>query len=113
MKALFVPFAPSLAHMSRCLAVAEAWRARGHTAVFAAGPERTAMVQAAGFDLHPVPEVPGAVFRSDRGFRWLTAAYFRQNIEAERAILSNVQPDVVIFDFRFTTTASTRLSGVP
>jgi UDP:flavonoid glycosyltransferase YjiC (YdhE family) len=113
MKALFIPFAPSLAHVSRCLAVAEAWRARGHTAAFAIGPERTAMVQAAGFDPHPVPEVPSAVFRSDQGLRWLTAAYFRQNIEAERAILAGVQPDVIVFDFRFTTRASARLSGVP
>jgi UDP:flavonoid glycosyltransferase YjiC (YdhE family) len=38
--ALFVPFAPSLAHVSRCLAVAKAWRERGHRAVFAVGPER-------------------------------------------------------------------------
>ena len=44
MKALFVPFASSLAHVSRCLAVAEAWRAKGHTAIFAVGPEQADLV---------------------------------------------------------------------
>jgi hypothetical protein len=38
-KALFVPFAPSLAHVSRFLAVADAWRLRGHTAKFAIGED--------------------------------------------------------------------------
>jgi UDP:flavonoid glycosyltransferase YjiC (YdhE family) len=112
-KALFVPFAPSLAHVSRCLAVAEAWRAGGHAAAFAVGTERTAMVQAAGFETHPLPEVPGAVFRTDQGLRWLTSEYFAQNLEAERTILAEVKPDVVVFDFRFTTAASAHLAGCP
>jgi UDP:flavonoid glycosyltransferase YjiC (YdhE family) len=113
MKGLFVPFAPSLAHVSRCLAVAEACRARGHTAVFAVGPERVPMVQEAGFEVHPVPEVSGAVFRTDRGFRWLTAGYFSQNLDAEHAILADVEPDVVVLDFRFTTAVAARLYGLP
>lgn len=113
MKALFVPFAPSLAHVSRCLAVAEAWRARGHAVVLAVGPERTAMVRDAGFETHPLPEVPGDVFRTDQGFGWLTADYFAQNLDAERAVLSSVEPDVVVFDFRFTAAAAARLAGRP
>jgi UDP:flavonoid glycosyltransferase YjiC (YdhE family) len=113
MKALFVPFAPSLAHVSRCLAVAEAWRAKGHVAVFAVGPERTEMVQTAGFEAHPVPEVPGAIFRTDRGFQWLTREHFIQNLVVEQGILADVNPDVVVFDFRFTTGMSARLAGLP
>ena len=53
MKALFVPFAPSLAHVSRCLAVAEAWRAKGHTAIFAVGPEQADLVRGAA----PLPSI--------------------------------------------------------
>lgn len=113
MKAIFVPFAPSLAHVSRCLAIAETWRARGHIAIFAVGAERTAMVQDAGFETHPVPEVSGAVFRADRGFRWLTREYFTQNLKAEQVILADAEPDVVVFDFRFTTALSARLTGLP
>lgn len=113
MKVLFVPFAPSLAHVSRCLAIAEAWRARGHMAVFALGAERRGLVQKAGFDVRPVPEVPGDVFRTDQGFRWLTPAYYAANLAAERAILADVQPEVVVFDFRFTTALSARLAGRP
>ena len=113
MKALFIPFAPSLAHVSRCLTVAEVWRARGHTAIFAIGAERKALVQSAGFDIRPVPEVPGKVFRTDQGLRWLTSEYFSNNLAAEQRILAEVKPDVVVFDFRFTTALSARLGGQP
>lgn len=113
MKALFIPFAPSLAHVSRCLAVAEAWCAQGHTAIFAVGAERVEMVQNAGFETHSLPEVPGTVFRADRGFRWLTREYVTQNIKNEQAILAEVQPDIVIFDFRFTSALSAHLAGLP
>ena len=113
MKALFIPFAPSLAHVSRCLAAAEAWRARGHTAIFAIGTERKALVQSAGFDIRSVPEVPGEVFRTDQGFRWLTSEYFSDNLAAEQRILAEVKPDMVVFDFRFTTALAARLGGLP
>ncbi len=113
MRALFVPFAPSLAHVSRCLAVAEAWRSRGHTAFFAIGEERMEMVRKAGFETRPVPEVPGRIFRTDQGWRWLTNAYFDQNINAEQSILAEMKPDAVVFDFRFTTALSAQLAGLP
>jgi len=113
MKALFVPFAPSLAHVSRCLAVAEAWRDRGHIAIFAIGAERSALARTAGFDTRPVPEVAGAVFRTDRGLRWFSPTYFSDNLAAEQAILAEVDPDIVVFDFRFTTSLSARLAGRP
>lgn len=113
MKALFVPFAPSLAHVSRCLAVAEAWRDRGHVAIFAIGAERSALVHTAGFETRPVPEVAGAVFRTDRGLRWFSPTYFSDNLAAEQAILVEVDPDIVAFDFRFTTSLSARLAGRP
>jgi MGT family glycosyltransferase len=113
MKALFVPFAPSLAHVSRCLAVAEAWKRAGHTAIFAVGEERSEMVRGAGFDARSLPEVPGGVFRKDRGWRWLTPSYFDQNIHAEQAIIAGERPDVVVFDFRFTTAVSARLANLP
>jgi UDP:flavonoid glycosyltransferase YjiC (YdhE family) len=112
LKALFVPFAPSLAHVSRCLAVAEAWRTRGHTATFAVGPERADLVRAAGFDARPLPEVPGAVFRTG-GLSWMSPAYFADNLAAEQGILAEVAPDVVVFDFRFTTSLAARMAGRP
>jgi UDP:flavonoid glycosyltransferase YjiC (YdhE family) len=113
MKALFVPFAPSLAHVSRCLAVAEAWRTRGHTALFAVGPERRDMVENAGFEAQPLPEVSATVFRSGRGFSWLNRNYVEQNLDAEQEILESTRPDVVVFDFRFTSAFSARAAGMP
>jgi UDP:flavonoid glycosyltransferase YjiC (YdhE family) len=113
MHALFIPFAPSWAHVSRCLALAEAWRANGHTATFAIGPEQLATAQNAGFETRPVPEVSGAVFRTDRGFRWLSREYFGQNLQTEQSILADAKPDLVVFDFRFTTSSSARLAHLP
>lgn len=112
MRALFVPFAPSLAHVSRCLAVAEAWRANKHAAVFALGRERVDLVRSAGFETRILPEVSSAAFRT-WGFRWLTPEYFLENMKAEQEILAEVAPDVVVHDFRFTTTASARLAALP
>jgi UDP:flavonoid glycosyltransferase YjiC (YdhE family) len=112
MKALFIPFAPSLAHVSRCLAVAEVWRARGHTALFAVGAERNELVRAAGFETRLLPEVSGQVFRTT-GLEWMTAQYFSDNLSAEREILAEVAPDVVVSGFRFTTALAARLAGCP
>jgi UDP:flavonoid glycosyltransferase YjiC (YdhE family) len=81
--------------------------------VFAVGAERIAMIQDAGFEARPVPEVTGAVFRADRGFRWLAPEHFRRNLAAEKTVLAEIEPDVVVFDFRFTTSLSAHLSGRP
>jgi len=112
LKALFVPFAPSLAHVSRCLAVAEAWRARGHSALFAVGPEKESLVRAAGFDTRPLPEVSAETFRT-AGLQWMSREYFADNLAAETTILAEAAPDVVVSDFRFTTSLSARLAGRP
>lgn len=113
MKALFVPFAPSFAHMSRCLAIAEAWREQGHVAVFAVGCERITMILDAGFDAYPLPELPGAVFRTAKGFRWLTQDYIKQNLAADQGIIAGAAPDIVVFDFRFTTPLAAKKAGIP
>lgn len=113
MKALFVPFGASLAHVGRCLAVAEAWRSQGHIAIFAVGAEQVEMLQTAGFETHLLPEVPGKVLRAARDLRWMTHEYVAQNVRNEQRVLADVRPDVVVYDFRFTTTLSAHLAGVP
>src|SRR5512145_3123523 len=111
MKALFVPFGASLAHTSRCLAVAAAWRDQGHTAIFAIGTEQVEMVQNAGFETHSLPEVPGKVLRAARDLRWLTREYIAQNCSVEQRLMAKVRPYVVVLDFRFTTALSAHLAG--
>jgi hypothetical protein len=70
-------------------------------------------VREAGFETRALPEVPADVFRTDQGLRWLTPSYFEQNVDAERSILAEEKPDAVVFDFRFTTALSARLSDLP
>lgn len=114
LKALFMPFAPSLAHVSRCLALAEAWQARGHAAVIAIGAERRALVDSAGFEARTVPEVSGARFLGDRRFfSWLTPEYMAGNLAAEGRIMAEVEPDIVVTDFRFTACLAARRAGLP
>jgi UDP-N-acetylglucosamine--N-acetylmuramyl-(pentapeptide) pyrophosphoryl-undecaprenol N-acetylglucosamine transferase len=113
LRILLIPFAPSLAHVSRCLAVAEACQVRGHRICFGVGAERIPLVESAGFNASPLPEVSGSAFRSDRGWNWLNPAYVEQNLKAEAALIADFQPEAVIFDFRFTSAAAARLAGVP
>lgn len=111
MRILFIPFAPSLAHVSRCLAVAKVMAAHGHDCLFAIGDESRQLVQQARFRTHSLPEVSSLAFRNDRGFRWLTEEYFLRNMDAEKKIIDETDPDTIVFDFRFTTALSARIKG--
>lgn len=114
MKVLLIPFAPSFGHVSRCLAIAEALRNSGHQAVFAIGTEKLALIQKAGFEAYPVPDITATTFRSDRGgFDWLSPTYFSDNLSAEKLILSHLKPDLVVLDFRFTAAVTARHMGIP
>jgi hypothetical protein len=71
MKALFIPFAPSLAHVTRCLSVADTWQKLGNIAYFAIGAERMSLPEEFGYKTFELPEVTSDVFRIDRGMKWL------------------------------------------
>lgn len=113
MKVLLLPFAPSLAHVSRCLALAELLRQSNHEPVFGLGAEKAGMVQRAGFEAHALPEVSGETFRQDVGFRFLSHQYLADNLDAESALLQRLRPELVVSDFRFTAPISARRAGVP
>jgi UDP:flavonoid glycosyltransferase YjiC (YdhE family) len=68
-------------------------------------------VQQAGFETHSLPEISSYDFRNDRGFKWLTEEYFSRNLDAENKIIDKINPDAVVFDFRFTTALSARIKG--
>lgn len=72
MKILFVPFAPSLAHITRCLSVAETMKSEGNDCFFAVGIEGKNIIEKAGFGLAVVPEVDSETFKKEDG-RSLTA----------------------------------------
>ena len=103
MKILLAPFAPSLAHITRCLLIAERLKDEKHECLFVVGVEGKNVIEKAGFKTVPVPEVDSVTFRKDRGWKWLTKDYFRENLLAELQIIDKFNPDHIITDFRFTT----------
>ena len=113
MKALFLPFSPSLASVRRCLATAEAWRAAGHEAIFGISPERQKMVRLEGFDTHLVPDITSETLNKDWGMHWLDRAYCAENLSTELVIIRRIQPDLMVFDSRFTSYVSASLSDLP
>lgn len=113
MKALFIPFSASSLSIKRCLRVAEAWQARGHQAIFAAGEEAQPALQAAGFTPHLLPEVTRAQFERRLGILWATPAYFQRNLRREQQLIAELRPDVVVSDYRLTSPAAARLAGLP
>jgi UDP:flavonoid glycosyltransferase YjiC (YdhE family) len=111
MKILFVPFAPSLAHMTRCLSIAENLNSAGNSCLFAIGSEGKDFIEKAGFKTVFLPEIDSLTFKNDRGWKWLTKEYFANNLNAELKIIDTFNPDLIIFDFRFTTALAARIKS--
>jgi UDP:flavonoid glycosyltransferase YjiC (YdhE family) len=112
MKILFIPFTPSLAHMTRCLSIAETMRDEKNECLFAGGKEGKEFIEKAGFKFSVVPEVDTNTFKKDRGYKWLTKKYFIENINAELKIIDDFKPNIIIYDFRFTTKISAKIKSV-
>jgi MGT family glycosyltransferase len=113
MKILLVPFAPSLAHITRCLSVAESMKARGHDCRFALGSEGEGIIRKAGFTTYLLPDISGEVFRNVKGWGWLSKSYIRENLSAELNIIDEFRPDLIIYDFRFTTLLAGKIRNIP
>ncbi len=111
MKILFVPFTPSLAHMTRCLSIAETMKAENNECLFAVGIEGKNFIEKAGFPTYIIPEVDSETFKNDRGWKWINKRYFLDNLYAEQKIIDKFKPDYLIYDFRFTTSLSARINS--
>jgi UDP:flavonoid glycosyltransferase YjiC (YdhE family) len=111
MKILFIPFTPSLAHMTRCLSIAETLKAKDNECMFAIGTEGKDFIEKAGFSTKTIPEIDTESFKNDRGWKWFTKKYFLDNLQAELVIIDEFNPDIIIFDFRFTTALSAKIKS--
>jgi MGT family glycosyltransferase len=106
------PFGPGggLAHLGSCLAVGERLRERGHEVTCAYGGTMPQLVEAAGFPLEPVPEIP-AEHAAGRWFE--SAGELLEQAEADRAVLERLRPDAVVVDLRIPATLAATRAGVP
>ena len=116
MRILFAPMGYFLAHLTRCLAIAEALKQRGHEIGFLCVEKDQALLAQNGYEAFPVyspapddfvaysapydyqKKYLGAVFNkiSEKSFK------IKKMIEEEQLIYQRFKPDLVIFDNKLT-----------
>ena len=112
-RVVLFPFGPGagLAHLGSCLAVGERLRERGHEVICAYGGTMPQLVEQAGFQLEPVPEIPAERAAAGRWFE--SAGELLAQAEADRAVLERLRPDAVVVDLRIPATLAATRAGVP
>jgi len=91
--------------------MAETMKAKGDECMFAIGTEGKDFIEKAGFRTKTIPEIDSESFKNDRGWKWLTKKYFLDNLNAELVIIDEFNPDIIIFDFRFTTALAAKIKS--
>lgn len=113
MRVLLVGEAVTLAHVARPLALADGLRRHGVSVDLAFGGERPTWPDAAGSRL--LEGIGASKFAAAlrQGRPVLSTARLRAMVEADRALLRELRPDLVIGDFRLSLSVSARVEGVP
>ena len=112
---LVLPYTYTLSHISRPLVVAKELRKRGHEVVFAGESSKTAFIQQERFNVLPLYEPdPDELFGNIRKgkLRFISDAEIERMIEADLSLYSEVKPDIVLTDGRFTAPISTHIAGL-
>ena len=105
-----------LAHTTRALMIAEELRARGANIAFAMRGDKSAFVEAAGFPVFDIVELPlrDILRRQARGTPRLCGdAQAAECTAADLRILDERKPDIVLTDFRPSMAAAARIRRVP
>jgi UDP:flavonoid glycosyltransferase YjiC (YdhE family) len=100
----------------RALEVSKRLREMGYRIVFGGGGRPLAAVQAAGFEVRPLPEfdIAWALARIWQGPAAVhTVELVEQFVTAEVALLRELRPDVVFQDGRLTASTSAGIAGLP
>ena len=110
MRALMIPSAVGRAHRNRLLLIARALRETGVQVTFAF-KEQDAALRDEGFEVLSVPDVTVTDFDANV-YAAYTPDFVVECVDAERAAIERVLPDVVVSDFRPSAAITTRLTGV-
>ena len=105
----------SLAHVIRPLVVARTLRQRGYEVIFAGRGPHAQRIADEGFPLYDVETMPQQ--RMDeylaRGvYNYYDEEWIRRCVEAEQALVRQVQPSLLIADFRPTLRITAALEGI-
>ena len=112
---LFIPYTHTLSHLSRPLLIAKELRERGHGVVFAGESPKVNFIRQEGFNVLPLHEPdPDELFGNIRKgrLRFISDAEIERMIEADLSLYSEVRPDLVLTDGRFTAPISTHIVGL-
>ncbi|MCX6033275.1 MAG: glycosyltransferase [Chloroflexi bacterium] len=117
MKTILVLSASTVvAHVVRALEVSKLLRGMGYRVIFGGGGRPLAAVQAAGFEVRPLPEfdIAWALARIWQGPAAVhTVEMVEQFVAAEVALLRELRPDVVFQDGRLTASTTAAIAGRP
>lgn len=112
---LFVGEAVSLAHVTRPLVLAQALDTDDYTISFACGQRYRTLVDQAGFRFHSLPTLAPELFlqRLDNGAPLYDRSTLAHYVEAESALFRELQPDLIVGDFRVSLSISAERAGIP
>jgi UDP:flavonoid glycosyltransferase YjiC (YdhE family) len=113
-KVLFFAEAVTLAHVARCLVLADALHSK-HDVSLAVASTAQRHVPENRFRLIPLESIPGERFVEAlrRGQPVYDEATLRRYVEDDLRLIDEVRPDVVVGDFRLSLSVSARVRGVP
>jgi UDP:flavonoid glycosyltransferase YjiC (YdhE family) len=113
---LVMPDGNWLSHTSRPFEIAKILREMGHDLIFASDGAYMKLPRAAVFDVLPIVTIdPDRVLACSRNGRvnWYDDALIETCVTAELQLFEQIQPDLVLTDFRLPLSTSCELAGVP
>jgi len=112
---LFVGEAVTLAHVARPMALARTLARRGYRPVVAVDARFAALCPAGEWDSAQIRSIPTSEFLRSlaRGSPIYDLATLERYVDDDLALLREIEPAVVVGDFRLSLAVSARLAGVP
>jgi UDP:flavonoid glycosyltransferase YjiC (YdhE family) len=114
-KALFIAEAVTLAHVGRSIRLASILQRDGMVVELACDGRYARFIAGLDFPVRPIRSIPSDTFLDAlaRGRPVFSTETLRAYASDDLALLSAVQPDVVIGDFRLSLSVSARVAGIP
>ena len=112
---LFVGEAVSLAHVGRPALLGRWARAAGFDVHFACGDALASVARAEGLSPLPLKTIASETFyaRLNAGSFFYTADELEDYVRSEMDLIDQVNPDLIVGDFRLTLSISSALKGLP
>jgi MGT family glycosyltransferase len=113
---LIMPDGNWLSHTSRVLEIAKELRIIGHEVIFAMDGAYTKLAKENNFQVQQIVTInPERILTCSRNSRtnWYEYDFIKTSVEAELKLFEELQPDLVLMDFRLTLSVSCELANIP